>query len=69
MSDRVIVITGGHGVLGRALLEAALGDGLKVAVIDHASGQSAPEGVLELGGVDLTDAAWLQTILRDTFSA
>jgi NAD(P)-dependent dehydrogenase (short-subunit alcohol dehydrogenase family) len=57
MSDRVIVITGGHGVLGRAVLEAALGDGLKVAVIDHASGQSAPEGVLELGGVDLTDPA------------
>ena len=57
MSERVIAITGGHGVLGRAVVEAALADGLKVAVIDHASGQSAPEGVLELGGVDLTDAA------------
>lgn len=57
MSDRVIAITGGHGMLGRAVLEAALSDGLKVAVIDHASGPSAPEGVLELGGVDLTDAA------------
>ncbi|HYC96709.1 SDR family NAD(P)-dependent oxidoreductase [Brevundimonas sp.] len=57
MSDRVIAITGGHGVLGRAVLEAALADGLKVAVIDHASGQTVPEGVLELGGVDLTDAA------------
>ncbi len=54
MSERVIAITGGHGVLGRAVVEAALADGLKVAVIDHASGQSAPEGVLELGGVDLT---------------
>ena len=57
MSDRVIVITGGHGVLGRAVLEAALADGLKVAVIDHASGRTAPDGVLELGGVDLTDGA------------
>ena len=57
MSERVIVITGGHGVLGRAVVEAALADGLKVAVIDHATGQSAPEGVLELGGVDLTDPA------------
>ncbi|MBP8072362.1 MAG: SDR family NAD(P)-dependent oxidoreductase [Brevundimonas sp.] len=55
MSERVIAITGGHGVLGRAVVEAALADGLKVAVIDHASGQSAPAGVLELGGVDLTD--------------
>ena len=50
-------MTGGHGVLGQAVVEAALADGLKVAVIDHASGQSAPQGVLELGGVDLTDPA------------
>ena len=57
MSERVIAITGGHGVLGRAVVEAALADGLRVAVIDHASGQTAPEGALELGGVDLTDPA------------
>ncbi|MDP1914195.1 SDR family NAD(P)-dependent oxidoreductase [Brevundimonas sp.] len=57
MSDRVIAITGGHGVLGRAVVEAALADGLRVAVIDHVRGQSAPDGVLELGGVDLTDPA------------
>jgi len=57
MSERVIAVTGGHGVLGRAVVEAALADGLKVAIIDHASGQTAPEGVLELGGVDLTDPA------------
>jgi NAD(P)-dependent dehydrogenase (short-subunit alcohol dehydrogenase family) len=56
MSDRVIAITGGHGVLGRAVVEAALAEGLKVAVIDHAT-HPAPEGVLELGGVDLTDPA------------
>ncbi len=57
MSERVIAITGGHGVLGRAVVEAALADGLKVAVIDHASGVPVAAGVLELGGVDLTDAA------------
>jgi NAD(P)-dependent dehydrogenase (short-subunit alcohol dehydrogenase family) len=57
MSDRVIVVTGGHGILGRAVVEAALADGLKIAVIDHASGHPVPEGVLELGGVDLTDPA------------
>lgn len=57
MSKRVIAITGGHGVLGRAVVEAALAEGLKVAVIDHATGQTAPDGVLELGGVDLTDPA------------
>lgn len=57
MSDHVIAVTGGHGVLGRAVVEAALTDGLKVAVIDHASGLPVPDGVLELGGVDLTDPA------------
>jgi NAD(P)-dependent dehydrogenase (short-subunit alcohol dehydrogenase family) len=55
MTDRVVAITGGHGVLGRAVLEAALADGLKVAVIDHAMGHPTPDGVLEVGGVDLTD--------------
>jgi NAD(P)-dependent dehydrogenase (short-subunit alcohol dehydrogenase family) len=63
MTDRVIAITGGQGVLGRAVVEAALADGLKVAIIDHAPGQSAPEGVLELGGVDLTDPASAQTAI------
>ena len=52
---RTLVITGGHGVLGRAVLEAARADGLNLAVVDHARGQTAPDGVLELGGVDLTD--------------
>jgi len=56
MTGRVIAITGGHGALGRAVLEAALAAGLKVAVIDHAMGHPVPEGVLEVGGVDLTDA-------------
>ncbi|MDQ7812481.1 SDR family NAD(P)-dependent oxidoreductase, partial [Brevundimonas sp.] len=56
MSDRVIAVTGGHGVLGRAVVEAAVADGLRVAVIDHATGRETPEGVLELGGVDLTDS-------------
>ncbi|HEY0927755.1 SDR family NAD(P)-dependent oxidoreductase [Brevundimonas sp.] len=57
MSDRVILVTGGHGVLGAAVVKAALADVLKVAIIDHARGHAVPEGVLELGGVDLTDPA------------
>ncbi len=55
MAERVIAVTGGHGALGRAVVEAALAEGLKVAAIDHASGRAAPDGALELGGVDLTD--------------
>ncbi|MFC7379066.1 SDR family NAD(P)-dependent oxidoreductase [Brevundimonas sp. GCM10030266] len=57
MSDRVILVTGGHGALGAAVVKAALADGLKVAIIDHAKGHDAPDGVYELGGVDLTDPA------------
>lgn len=57
MTERVIAVTGGHGVLGKAVVEAALAEGCKVAVIDHASGHAVPDGVLELGGVDLTDPA------------
>jgi len=57
MSERVIAITGGHGVLGRAVVEAALADGLKVAVIDYSGGRPVPEGMMELGDVDLTDSA------------
>jgi len=57
MSERVLVVTGGHGVLGRAVVEAALARGLKVAVIDHATGEGELDGVLELGGVDLTDSS------------
>jgi NAD(P)-dependent dehydrogenase (short-subunit alcohol dehydrogenase family) len=57
MTDRVILVTGGHGALGSAVVKAALADGLKVAIVDHAKGLPVPEGVLELGGVDLTDPA------------
>lgn len=64
MSQRVVVITGGHGVLGKAVVEAALAQGLKVAVIDHASGHAVPEGVLEVGGVDLTDATAAKTAIE-----
>lgn len=61
MTQRTMAITGGHGVLGRAVLEAALKAGWQVAVIDHASGHAVPDGVLEVGGVDLTDAGQAQS--------
>ena len=46
MMQRTVAITGGHGVLGRAVLEAALKGGWQVAVIDHASGHAVPDGCL-----------------------
>ncbi|WP_425987692.1 SDR family NAD(P)-dependent oxidoreductase [Brevundimonas sp. TWP2-3-2] len=56
MTTRTLVVTGGHGILGKAVVEAALAQGLNVALLDHAAGK-APDGALEIGGVDLTDAA------------
>lgn len=55
MTKRTVVVTGGHGVLGRAVVEAALAQGLNVALIDHAGGHAAPDGAFEVAGVDLTD--------------
>ena len=55
---RSVIVTGGFGVLGRAVAQAFRDNGDKVARIDFAP--SAPDGNpggLDLGGVDLTDAA------------
>jgi len=60
MRDKTIVITGGFGALGRAVREAALAQGARVALIDYAPapGEFANDP-LALGGVDITkfDAA------------
>ena len=69
MTDRVAAITGAHGVLGRAVVEAAMAQGLKVALIDHAHGDAAPAGALELSGVDLTDAAQARVAMQTAAEA
>lgn len=58
MDLRVFVVTGALGALGRVVADEALASGVRVACIDHAPTQvpATPER-LELGGVDLTDAA------------
>jgi 3-oxoacyl-[acyl-carrier protein] reductase len=58
MDGKVIVVTGASGALGKVVVEAALASGARVAGIDHAPTQvPATPGRLELGGVDLTNAA------------
>lgn len=54
---RSIIVTGGFGVLGRAVAQAFRDGGDRVARVDFAA--SAPDenpGGLDIGGVDLTDA-------------
>lgn len=59
MRDKVVVVTGGFGVLGQAVAEAALAAGAFVALPgrEAKSRIAEQERLLVLGGVDLTDFA------------
>ena len=58
MDGKVILVTGALGALGRVFMDEALARGARVAAVDHAPTQvPATAKKLELGGVDLTDAA------------
>jgi NAD(P)-dependent dehydrogenase (short-subunit alcohol dehydrogenase family) len=56
MQDRVVAITGASGALGRAVVEAAIDRGARLALIDHAGARSAPRpNRIEIGGIDLAE--------------
>jgi NAD(P)-dependent dehydrogenase (short-subunit alcohol dehydrogenase family) len=58
MNGKVVIITGASGALGKVVAEVALARGACVAGIDHAASQATAEANrIELGSVDLTDAA------------
>ncbi|MGH6853637.1 MAG: SDR family NAD(P)-dependent oxidoreductase, partial [Methylocella sp.] len=59
MRDRVVVVTGGSGVLGNAVAEALLAAGAFVAILDREQADKIParDRLLVLDGVDLTDFA------------
>ena len=58
MDGKVIVVTGASGALGRVVAATALARGARVAGVDHAASHvAATPDRIELGGVDLTDAA------------
>ena len=58
MEGKIIVVTGASGALGKIVTATALAKGARVAAIDHAAStmKATPERI-ELGSVDLTDAA------------
>lgn len=61
---RSIIVTGGFGVLGHAVAEAFAKQGDQIARIDFAPSAAVPlPGALDIGGVDLTDAAATQAAL------
>jgi NAD(P)-dependent dehydrogenase (short-subunit alcohol dehydrogenase family) len=59
MRDKILVVTGGFGVLGRAVVEAAVAAGAFVAIPGREQADKLParDRLLVLGGVDLTDFA------------
>lgn len=65
-----VIVTGGFGSLGQAVAKAFSQRGDKVARIDFAaSAASALPGALDIGGVDLTDAAATQGALDKVVAA
>src|SRR4051794_23257049 len=58
MDGKIVVVTGSSGALGKVVAETALARGARVAGVDHAASEMpASPARLELGGIDLTDAA------------
>ena len=61
---RSVIVTGGFGVLGQAVAEAFVAAGDKVARVDFVPAASQPlAGALDIGGVDLTQAAASQSAI------
>ncbi|AWM04667.1 SDR family oxidoreductase [Bradyrhizobium amphicarpaeae] len=65
MQDKVLIVTGALGALGKVVAEIAQSRGARVARIDHAPSQvpATPESI-EIGGVDLSDAAQAKTAVE-----
>ena len=64
MDDKVIIITGASGALGKVVAETALARGARVAGVDHAKSQIPVTAErIEIGGVDLSNAAAAKTAI------
>ena len=69
MDGKVVVITGALGALGKVVAESALARGARVAGVDHAVSRVGATGNrLELGGVDLSNAAAAKTAIDNVAS-
>jgi NAD(P)-dependent dehydrogenase (short-subunit alcohol dehydrogenase family) len=67
---RSVIVTGGFGILGHEVAAAFAKAGDKVARIDFApSAAVAIDGALDIGGVNLTDAAATQAALDKVIAA
>lgn len=70
MSQRSIIVTGGFGMLGRAVSAAFAQQGDRVARVDFAeAAPDAVDGILDIGGIDLTDVAAAQRAIAEVSAA
>ena len=66
---RIAIVTGGSGALGRVVVSALAAKGFDVARIDHGQAKVTQAGVLDIGGVDLTDSTAAETAVAKTVAA
>ena len=64
MSARIIIVTGGFGVLGKAVAAAFTANGDQVARVDYAMNPPDAMAALDIGGVDISEVA----VAQQTFS-
>ena len=65
MQGKVIIVTGALGALGKVVADIAISRGARVAGIDHAPSQMPVTAErIEIGGVDLSDAAQAKTAVE-----
>ena len=65
MSQRSVIVTGGFGALGRVVAATFAAQGDRVARVDFApQARDALPGSLDLGGIDLTDAAGASSVIE-----
>lgn len=70
MQDKIIVITGAAGALGQVVADRASSAGAAVAAIDHGShGPASTSRRLQIGGVNLSDAAQAERAVADVVAA
>lgn len=67
---RSVIVTGGFGILGTAVAQAFVEAGANVSRIDFAPTAKTPlAGTLDIGGIDLTDAAATKAALEQVTTA
>ena len=64
MQGKVVVVTGASGALGKVVADVAVARGARIAGVDHAASRiPATPDRIELGGIDLSDAAQAKTAI------